>query len=191
MKRTPLTRKTPLNRKQPSTTAPLTPGKRPRKQMKRRRSKPRKWVDLTSRKAAYQGKRCAFGVHGIRSCGNMATDPEHIFGRGFHGADHERCILPLCRSCHEWVKRSRAAKILGVWVKLTEIRFFAGTMTDIDGNPFPGVIEDAIAAYRRFIELESGSRFRFSVIESWLTDGTLLTEDVRRRANEVLDWIGE
>lgn len=37
---------------------------------------------------------CVFCAHG-------PCDPAHLVPRGLGGCDHEDCVIPLCRSCHD------------------------------------------------------------------------------------------
>lgn len=82
-----------------------------RSYMKRRRSRQRSWEDRAGRAAYLKAdSRC-------ERCGSQACDPEHVLGRGWHGADDPRALLRVCRPCHRVLDQSRDGRIESLWCK--------------------------------------------------------------------------
>lgn len=182
------TNRNPLpNRRQPLTTAPLTPAKRPQKAMKRRRSKPRKHEDRDARHEAWADKPCGYGAAGVTKCNRDATEPDHYLRKQYAGMDDARLIVPTCSECHAAMHRlnGHAHRVNGLYAKYEEIV----TRLYTPGANVRQDVASEMSELRHFIEVVSGSPFRFTVLDNWMKDGTL-TEVGKERAAEILAAVG-
>lgn len=80
--------------------------------MKCRRAKPRTWEDRENR-ADYLSRHPS-----CQMCGEPTSDPHHILGRGWHGADSDANLLALCRPCHDSVNGTICGKVASLLAKL-------------------------------------------------------------------------
>ncbi len=68
--------------------------------MRRKARVTKGWVDLPSRHSLFiHYPFCQLCL--LEGRETIATDPDHVLGRGWRGADDHRALLAVCRPCHE------------------------------------------------------------------------------------------
>lgn len=136
---------------------------------------------------------CQYGEHSIGLCPSgehPATESEHIFGRGFIGADDPRVQVAICTAAHMAVGRTSEAKVNGMWIKLMECKDAAEAFWGKNRDASDILTRHLFSNYVAFILSCKIKGFAsFEVIQTWIDAGSL-SDAATGRAHQILAAAG-